>query len=70
MRGPGLALEVMVAIVPANREYREKKWGAAPEPKMNFDPVFLFFVFSLVNEELRSLPEYCRRLAGCGKLIS
>jgi hypothetical protein len=35
MRGPGLVLEVMVAIVASNREYQGNKWGAAPEPKMN-----------------------------------
>jgi hypothetical protein len=35
LRGPGFSLEVMVAIVCANREYQGKKWGAAPEPKMN-----------------------------------
>jgi hypothetical protein len=37
--GPGLVLEVMVAIVWGNREYRGKKWGAGPEPKMNYGAV-------------------------------
>lgn len=70
MRGPGLALEVMVAIVATNREYREKKWGAAPEPKMNFGPNFRFFMLLLVNEKLLFGLEYCRLIGGCGKLCA
>lgn len=70
MRGPGLALEVMVAIVATNREYREKKWGAAPEPKMNLTPNFQFFMLPLVNEKLLFLHEYCRLIGSCGKLGS
>jgi hypothetical protein len=70
MRGPGLALEVMVAIVPANREYQGKKWGAAPEPKMNSDPDFPFFMLAVVNKTLPPSREYCRRRGGCDKLVS
>jgi hypothetical protein len=49
-RGPWLTLEVIVAIVRGNREYRGKKWGADPEPKMNYYKFAPNLMFVLVNE--------------------